>query len=109
MFWCASGLIALTVAFDDAAAILTDRGFAYPIAAAITALSSLADIAVGIAIAVRLSCRAGLIAGIALSLFYMVSAAVVTPGMWVEPLGALVKTFPAIVLMLVALATLEER
>jgi hypothetical protein len=29
--------------------------------------------------------------------------------MWIEPLGALVKTIPAIVLMLVAFAMLEDR
>jgi hypothetical protein len=29
--------------------------------------------------------------------------------MWIEPLGALVKTVPAIVLMLVALAILDDR
>ena len=31
------------------------------------------------------------------------------PDIWVEPLGALVKTFPAIVLMLVALAIIDDR
>jgi len=34
---------------------------------------------------------------------------VFTPDLWIEPLGALVKTFPAMVLMLVALAILESR
>jgi hypothetical protein len=29
--------------------------------------------------------------------------------MWIEPLGALVKTAPAIVLMMVALAILDDR
>jgi hypothetical protein len=36
-------------------------------------------------------------------------AAVLTPDLWIEPLGALVKTGPAIVLMLVALLTLDNR
>ena len=31
------------------------------------------------------------------------------PDLWIEPLGALVKTGPAIVLMLVALLTLDNR
>jgi hypothetical protein len=43
------------------------------------------------------------------SLGYMAGTAVMTPDLWLEPLGALVKTGPAIVLMLVALATLEDR
>jgi hypothetical protein len=72
-------------------------------------ISSLVDIAVGVAIAVRRTCRIGLLAGIGVSLFYMLAATAITPDMWIEPLGALVKTGPAIVLMLVALAMLEER
>ena len=36
-------------------------------------------------------------------------ATILTPDLWIEPLGALVKTGPAIVLMLVALLTLDNR
>jgi hypothetical protein len=43
------------------------------------------------------------------SLVYMAAAAILTPDLWLEPLGALVKTGPAIVLMLVAWAILENR
>ena len=67
------------------------------------------DIAVGLAIAVRRTCRAGLLAGIAVSAFYMIGAAGLTPDLWLEPLGALVKTGPAIILMMIALATLDKR
>ena len=108
-FWVLSGLIALTVSFDAATAILTSHGFAPPLGKAATVVSSLVDIAIGLGIAWRKSCRVALTAGIAMSAFYMAGAAVLTPDLWTEPLGALVKTFPAIVLMLVALATLEDR
>ena len=43
------------------------------------------------------------------SLGYMLGAAILTPDLWIEPLGALVKTGPAIVLMLVALMILDNR
>ena len=109
VFWFVSGLIALTVAFDAAVAILTAHAFPPLLAKLITVVTSLADMSIGAAIAARRSCRAGLLAGIALSLFYMAGAAVLTPDMWIEPLGALVKTGPAIVLMLVALAILDDR
>jgi hypothetical protein len=109
LFWIVSGLIALLPSFDAAVAILTGNGMARPLAEVITAVISIADILVGVAIAWRQTCRIGLMAGIALSLFYMATAAVITPSMWLEPLGALVKTGPAIVLMLVALAMLDER
>ncbi len=109
LFWVTSGLIALTIAFRPASAILMAHGFGEPLADSVTLVTSLADIGVGVAIAVRRTCGAGLLAGVALSLVYMVSAALITPDMWVEPLGALVKTGPAIVLMLAALAMLEAR
>ncbi len=107
-FWSVSGAIALA-AFAPAAAILTAHGWSDQMARIATITSSLMDLAVGLAIAVRPTCRAGLITGIAVSVFYMMGAAVLTPDLWGEPLGALVKTGPAIVLMLVALATLEAR
>ena len=109
VFWAVSGLIALTVAFTAAESILRAHGFAPPLAIAVTVISSLADIAVGIAIACKRSCRLGLLGGISLSLSYMAGAAVLTPEMWIEPLGALVKTGPAIVLMLVGLAVFDDR
>jgi uncharacterized protein YbjT (DUF2867 family) len=109
VFWCVSGLIALTVAFAAARQTLLDHGFPFGLAHGVTIASSLLDISVGIAIAFRASCRVGLIAGILVSLGYMAGAAVLTPELWVEPLGALVKTGPAIVLMLFCLAMLDDR
>ena len=108
-FWVASGLIALFAAFGPAIAVLTSHAVPDGLARAITVVSSTADIMVGVAIAFRPTCRIGLLAGIGVSSFYMVSAALITPDLWTEPLGALVKTGPAIVLMAVALAMLVER
>jgi len=109
VFWCASGLIALTIAYAAAVETLTSRGFPAGLAHAITVTSSVLDIAIGSAIAVRRTCRTGLLVGVAVSAFYMLGAAVLTPDLWLEPLGALVKTGPAIVLMMVALAILDKR
>jgi hypothetical protein len=109
LFWTLSGLIALTASFNAATEILTSHGFPVVLAKAVTIVSSITDISVGLAIAIRKTCRMALLAGIGVSLFYMAGAAAVTPELWIEPLGALVKTLPAIVLMLVALAILEDR
>ena len=109
IFWCASAIIALGPAYAEAVAILTSRGYAAPQAHAMTIAGSMMDFAVGFAIAFRRTSRWGLWAGIAVSLFYMVAAAILTPDLWVEPLGALVKTFPAIILMMVGLAISDER
>ena len=77
--------------------------------APVTILTSLMDMSIGALIAFRRTCAAGLIAGIVASLGYMVGAAMLTPDLWIEPFGALVKTGPATVLTLVALLTLDNR
>lgn len=109
VFWAISGTIALTVAFDPATEILVSRGLPLRLAQIITVASSFVDIGIGLGISFKRTCRAGLLCGIGVSLFYMICAAGFTPDLWIEPLGALVKTGPAIVLMLVALAIFEER
>ena len=108
-FWMVSGLIALLVSYHAAAAILSSHGFPAPLVAPITIGTSLMDIGIGVLIAFRRTSAIGLIAGIVASLGYMAGAAILTPDLWIEPLGALVKTGPAIVLMLVALLTLDNR
>ena len=109
VFWVLSGMVALTVSFSAATAILTSHGLPAALAGAAAVVSSLADVAVGLAIAFRSTCRAGLVAGIVLSLLYLAGATMVTPALWIEPLGTLLKIIPGLVLMLVALAMLENR
>jgi len=109
VFWLASGLIALLVSFGAAADVLSRHGFGSAPARFVTIVTSLMDIGIGLALAHRRTCRIGLLSGIGLSLAYMCSAAILAPDLWVEPLGALVKTGPAIVLMVVALAILDSR
>jgi uncharacterized protein YbjT (DUF2867 family) len=108
VFWIASGFIALVISYDAATAILT-HAFAPSLVAPFTIGTSMIDMSIGVLIAFRCSCAMGLIAGIAASLGYMLGTAILTPDLWIEPLGALVKTGPAIVLMLVALLTLDNR
>ena len=109
LFWTLSGFIALVISFPATKAILVSHGFPSWLIAPFAAVTSLVDMSVGVLIAFRRSCAAGLVAGIVLSLGYMVGTAILTPDLWIEPLGALVKTGPAIVLMLVALSTLDNR
>lgn len=109
IFWCVSGAIALTVAFAAARQTLLDHGFSFDLAHELTIASSLLDISVGLLIAFRRTCRIGLIAGVFVSLGYMAGSAILAPDLWIEPLGALVKTGPAIVLMLFCLAILDDR
>ena len=109
VFWIASGFIALVISYDAAAAILTSHHIPPALVAPVTIGSSVMDMTIGCLIAFRRSAAAGLLSGIVVSLGYMMGAAVLTPDLWIEPLGALVKTGPAIVLMIVALLTLDNR
>ena len=108
-FWVVSGFIALFISYRAAADILRVHGFPPALVDPITVGTSLMDMSIGVLIAFRRTCAIGLVAGIAASLGYMVGAAALTPDLWIEPLGALVKTGPAIVLMAVALLTLDNR
>ncbi|MGL3105546.1 SDR family oxidoreductase [Bradyrhizobium sp. BR 1432] len=109
VFWLVSGFIALFVSYRGAADILTAHDFPPALVDPITIGTSLMDMSIGVLIAFRRTAAIGLAAGIIASLGYMVGAAILTPDLWIEPLGALVKTGPAIVLMLVALLTLDNR
>ncbi|WP_213735916.1 SDR family oxidoreductase [Bradyrhizobium sp. dw_411] len=109
VFWIVSGFIALFVSYDAAAAILSSHAFPPSLVGPVTILTSLMDMTIGGLITFRRTCAAGLIAGIVASLGYTLGAAILTPDLWIEPLGALVKTGPAIVLMLVALLILDNR
>jgi hypothetical protein len=109
LFWILSGFIALVISFPATKAILVSHGFPSRLIAPIAAVTSLMDMSIGVLIAFRRTCAFGLVAGIVVSLGYMVGTAILTPDLWIEPLGALVKTGPAIVLMGVALLTLDNR
>ena len=109
LFWVASGFIALVINFPATKAILAAHGFPRILITPFAAITSMMDMSVGVLIAFRCTCAIGLVAGIVVSLGYMVGTAILTPDLWIEPLGALVKTFPAIVLMAVALLTLDSR
>ena len=109
VFWIVSGFIALFVSYDAAAGILRSHAFPATLVAPVTVLTSLMDMATGALIAFRRTCAFGLVWGILASLGYMAGAAILTPDLWIEPLGALVKTGPAIVLMLVAFLILDDR
>ncbi|MGY8710026.1 SDR family oxidoreductase [Bradyrhizobium sp. 18BD] len=108
-FWLVSGFIALFVSYRAAAGILTAHNFPPSLVDPITIGTSVMDMSIGMLIAFRRTAAIGLVAGIVASLGYMFSAAILTPDLWIEPLGALVKTGPAIVLMLVALLVLDNR
>jgi uncharacterized protein YbjT (DUF2867 family) len=107
LYWVATGLVALGPGWEDAVGLIQDAGFlaAAPLAAA----GAIADIAIGVAIAVRRTARPALWAALTLSIAYLALATLLLPALWVDPLGPLLKVAPIVVLILVALAILDER
>jgi hypothetical protein len=109
LFWLISGGVALGPGHRAAVAVLTAQSTPLGWAAGLTIATALADVAIGLGIAFRRSCRAALLAGLALAIGYLLAASVIAPQLWADPLGPLVKIGPILVLMLVALAILPER
>lgn len=64
---------------------------------------------IGLGIALRRTTRAALYAAIAVSIFYIIAGTAITPWLWYDPLGPLVKIAPILVLTFIALAILEDR
>lgn len=108
LFWIATGLISLGPGWEVGVDHMLAGG-AGPLSAPAVAAGAFADIAVGIAIAIRRTARAGLYAALAVSLFYIAAGTAIFPGLWLDPLGPLLKALPILALNLAALAILEDR
>ncbi|UVK53229.1 SDR family oxidoreductase [Mesorhizobium sp. AR02] len=108
LFWLVSGIIGL-IRQEAAADILVSHGVSASFAHLSVLAGGAADILVGTAVVVRSLARRALLAMIAITLSYLVAATLLVPGLWLDPLGPLVKTIPTLCLVLVALAVLDER
>jgi uncharacterized protein YbjT (DUF2867 family) len=108
-FWIATGVISLGPGWQEGLSYLREGGLPEELAQAGVIVGALADIAIGIGIALRRTARGALLAAIALSIFYMVAGTFVLPRLWLDPVGPMLKIWPIIVLILVALAIVEDR
>lgn len=106
-FWLASGIIGL-MRLESAANIITATLGDAGARAAVIAGSTL-DIAVGSAMLFRRWFRTACLAAVATSFAYLVSGSVLTPELWSDPLGPLVKIIPIIGLALALASYAEER
>ena len=107
LFWLASGLIPFLSLAE--ARLHMETFLPASLALAATVATCLADMAVGLAVLVRPWAKAALVGMLALSFAYLAAATLAAPGLWLDPLGPLVKVLPSILLTLVALAILDER
>ena len=108
-FWLVSGLVGLTAGFGPAVKVLTIAGVAHGLAVGAVVGGSLVDIALALLLAHRRTAGLALKGMILVTAGYLVGGTLVRPDLWLDPMGPLVKSVPAAVLALAALALLEER
>ena len=108
LFWIVSGVIGLGPARVLVADLLVEVGFdGWSSFAAIA--SGVIHLLLGIGIAIRATAHAALLASLPVAIIYVVAGGLMRIGLWTDPLGALIKMFPIIVLSIVALAILDDR
>lgn len=107
-FWIATGLITLGPAWTAGVAQLKAAG-AGALTEPLVLGGGLADIAIGLGIAVRRTSRLALWSALALSAGYLFAGTALAPDLWAEPLGPLTKIAPIMMLTVLALAIREDR
>lgn len=108
LFWIVTGLISIGPGYQAGVGLMRDGG-AGALSGPIVLAGGLADILIGIPIAIRRTSRAGLYAGLAITVFYFIAGSVLLPALWADPFGVLLKALPILVLNLIAIAILEDR
>ncbi|WP_137699544.1 SDR family oxidoreductase [Marimonas lutisalis] len=108
VFWIASGAIGL-IRLDAARAVLAPTGWDEPLRSAAVVGGAVLDIFLGLMVLVRRTARLACWGMGLVSLGYLAAASTFLPGLWLDPLGPLVKVVPGIVLALVALPLLSKR
>ncbi|MEM9632139.1 MAG: SDR family oxidoreductase [Pseudomonadota bacterium] len=108
VFWGLSGLIGLA-SFEAAKAVLTDRGMPSGFAKTAVSIGAVADLLLALTVLWRPWTRRACLGMIAVSLAYLLGATAWAPSLWADPLGPLVKVFPAMVLAVFVAMLVETR
>jgi len=107
-FWFLSGAIGLGPARGLAADLLREVGFG-DWASLAADFSGLLHLLIGLGIAFRPTARIALAASLPIILIYIACGSLMRIGLWLDPLGALIKMIPILALTLVALAIWDDR
>jgi uncharacterized protein YbjT (DUF2867 family) len=108
LFWIGTGLVSLGPGWEVGMSYMRAGG-AEGIGPPAIVAGALADITIGIGIAFRKTSRVALYAAIAISLAYALIGTILLPSLWRDPLGPMLKIWPIIVLLFVALAIRDDR
>ncbi len=107
-FWILTGFLSVGPSYQLGVALMLEGG-AGSLSSPSVIAGGLADLLIGIGIAIRRFTRPALFAALAISLFYVVAGTIILPRLWLEPLGPLAKIWPILMLNLTALAILKDR
>lgn len=108
LFWIGTGIVSIGPGYGIGRDLML-LGGAGVLAGPSVIAGGLADLLIGIGIAVRRTTRPALYAAVAISVFYAVAGTTILPALWIEPLGPMLKIWPILGLNLVLLAMLEDR
>jgi uncharacterized protein YbjT (DUF2867 family) len=108
LFWVGTGLVSLGPGFDVGLAYMRAAGVERFAPSGIV-LGAIADLAIGIGIAFRRTCRMALYGALAISAFYAIAGTILLPSLWFDPLGPMLKIWPIMALIVVALAIRTDR
>jgi len=109
LFWIATGLMALGPGWKEGVGLMLEGGVEHGLAEATVVAGAAADICIGIGIAFRRTAKCALYAALALSVTYVIIGTVLVPRLWINPIGPLLKIWPIMALILVAIAIVEDR
>jgi uncharacterized protein YbjT (DUF2867 family) len=108
IFWIGSGVIGL-ISLAQAAEQLGLAGFSAGAARGVVEAGAAVDIALGLMVCCRPTASFALKGMVAVTLAYVAGGTLWRPDLWFDPLGPLLKTIPAGVLALAALAMMDNR
>ncbi len=108
LFWIIDGAIGLGPGRVVVVDLLKEVGFGAWSAVA-AAASGVLQVILGIGIAIRSASRVALMASLLAALVYVAAGGLMRIGLWLDPLGSLIKMFPIIMLTVVAIAILDDR
>jgi uncharacterized protein YbjT (DUF2867 family) len=108
LFWILTGLISLGPGYVLARWVM-EQTAAAPAATLSVIGGGVMDVAIGLLILFRRTAKLGLVLALLASLFYIAAGTALLPGLWLDPLGPMLKIWPILALNLILLAILDER
>jgi hypothetical protein len=109
LFWIGTGIMSLGPGYHIGEQWMHAGGVEGPLAVLAIVAGGLTDLVLGIGMAIRRTARLALIGSLIVSVAYFAIGTYLLPGLWLDPLGPMMKIWPICGLALVALAIHDDR